>query len=59
MGNMLDISPLWIIFAVTMGGGLFGVIGMVLSVPVLIVLRRILSNIIELKEQKQENDTYE
>lgn len=34
MGNSLELRPLMVIFAVTLGGGLFGVPGMILSVPV-------------------------
>lgn len=39
MGDTLEIRPLWIVFAVTVGGTLFGFMGMLLSVPVLAVLR--------------------
>ena len=53
MGNMLKARPLLIIFAVTLGGGLFGVWGMVLSVPVVMVLKMIMGDIIEAKEKKK------
>lgn len=53
MGEVLDISPLWIIFAVTLGGGMFGVGGMVLSVPVFIVIKMILSEILGRLEAKK------
>lgn len=46
MGDALDVSPLWIIFAVTLGGGLFGVGGMVVSVPVFVAVKMILSEVI-------------
>lgn len=39
MGENLDISPLLIIFAVTVGGGLFGVVGMLVSVPVVAIIK--------------------
>ncbi|MBE6754036.1 MAG: AI-2E family transporter [Ruminococcaceae bacterium] len=39
LGESLDMSPFWVIFAVTVGGGLFGFGGMLLSVPALAVLR--------------------
>ena len=38
MGQSLDISPLLVIFAVTFGGGLFGVVGMFLMIPAASVL---------------------
>lgn len=53
MGEVLDISPLWIIFAVTLGGGLFGVGGMVISVPIFMVIKMILSEIITRMEEKK------
>lgn len=52
MGHSLEIRPLWIIFAVTVGGSLFGVLGMILSVPVLAVIRVVLADYIDAKEQK-------
>ncbi len=39
LGDSLDMSPFWVIFAVTVGGGLFGFGGMLLSVPILAVIR--------------------
>jgi len=53
MGEVLDISPLWIIFAVTLGGGLFGVGGMVISVPIFMVIKMVLSEVIAQLEQKK------
>ncbi len=50
MGQMLNVSPLWIIFAVTLGGGLFGVGGMIISVPLLMVIKMIASEAIKNKE---------
>ena len=53
MGEVLDISPLWIIFAVTLGGGLFGIGGMVISVPVFIVIKRMFSELMAQWEEKK------
>ena len=44
MGDSLEIRPLWIIFAVTVGGALFGFMGMLFSVPVLAIIRAIMSD---------------
>ena len=56
MGNVLNISPLWIIFAVTLGGGLFGVGGMVISVPVFMVIKMILSEVANRLETRKANN---
>lgn len=59
MGNVLNISPLWIIFAVTLGGGLLGVGGMVISVPIFMVLKMIFSEIaeqLEIRKANKENE---
>ncbi len=50
MGQMLDASPLWIIFAVTLGGGLFGIGGMIVSVPVLVTVKMAVTEFINEKE---------
>ncbi len=39
MGDQVGLSPLWIISAVLIGGSLFGVIGVFLSVPVAAVIK--------------------
>lgn len=49
IGTSLKISPLLVIFAVTIGGAYFGVWGMFLSVPVFAVLKLIVTDYIEYK----------
>lgn len=53
MENSLEIRPLWIIFAVSVGGTLFGFMGMLLSVPILAILRSVASDFLEYKQSKQ------
>jgi len=53
MGEVLDISPLWIIFAVTLGGGLFGIGGMVISVPIFMGIRMIAAEIVRSLEARK------
>ena len=53
MGNMLEARPLLIIFAVTLGGGLFGLSGMILSVPIVVVIKMLLSELIASQEAKK------
>ena len=38
LGNTIGINGFWIMFAILLGGGLFGVVGMILSVPLFAVL---------------------
>lgn len=49
VGNSLAISPLLVIFAVTIGGAYFGVLGMFLAVPIATVLKMIIENYIDYK----------
>lgn len=51
MNDILEIRPLWVIFAVTVGGKLFGVIGMLISVPVLVVIKMMVSDYLREKER--------
>lgn len=52
VGNSLEISPLLIILAVTIGGAYFGVLGMFLAVPVVAVLKILINDYIEFKSSK-------
>lgn len=49
VGKSLKISPLLVIFAVTVGGAYFGVLGMFLAVPVIAVIKIVVEDYIELK----------
>ena len=49
LGNSLKISPLLVIFAVTVGGAYFGVWGMFLSVPIIAVAKLLIVDYIEYK----------
>jgi predicted PurR-regulated permease PerM len=49
VGKSLKISPLLVIFAVTVGGAYFGIIGMFLAVPVIAILRIIVEEFIDYK----------
>ncbi|MGN1327712.1 MAG: AI-2E family transporter [Clostridia bacterium] len=51
VGDSLNISPLLVIFAVTIGGAYFGVLGMFLGVPIIAVIKMILEDFINEKEQ--------
>lgn len=47
IGNSLEISPLLVIFSVTVGGAYFGMIGMFLAVPVAAVIKLILEDFVD------------
>lgn len=49
LGNSLKISPLLVIFAVAIGGAYFGFWGMFLSVPIIAILKLLLTDYIEYK----------
>lgn len=43
VGNSVGLHPLWVIFALMAGGSLFGVLGMLLAVPVAAVIGVLIS----------------
>ena len=54
VGGQLDMSPFLTILAVTIGGGFFGIPGMILSVPVLGVIKIYITKYIEAKSKNFE-----
>ena len=56
VGDSLKISPLLVIFAVTIGGAYFGVIGMFLAVPIFTVLKIIIEDYINYKNRIKQNE---
>ena len=52
MGTNLKISPILVIFAVIVGGAYFGMVGMLLGVPIATVLKQLLSEYIDSKKVK-------
>ena len=53
VGDSLEINPLLVILAVTIGGAYFGIIGMFLAVPVIAVFKVIIEDFIEYREIKR------
>ena len=51
VGDSLKISPLLVIFAVTIGGAYFGFLGMFLAVPIVAVIKIVLIDYINYKEK--------
>ena len=52
MGDSLEIRPFWIIFAISVGGSLFGFVGMLISVPIFAIIRIVLSDYISTRERR-------
>lgn len=52
IGNSLSISPLLVIFAVTVGGAYFGILGMFLAVPVFTVIKLLIEEYVDYKNQE-------
>lgn len=57
LGESTGLKPIWVIFAITVGGAYFGVIGMFLGVPVVAVLAFLIEQFIQRKlKAKNIND---
>ncbi|MBO5348684.1 MAG: AI-2E family transporter [Clostridia bacterium] len=55
VGESLKMSPLLVIFSVTIGGAYFGILGMFLAVPIAAVIKLLLCDLIEYNYQKRKN----
>ena len=53
VGNSLKINPILVIFAVTLGGAYFGLIGMFLAVPVVAIMKVLIEDFIDYRERKK------
>ena len=47
LGDKVGLSPFWVLFAIIIGGGIFGVWGMFLGVPTIAVIRVLIIQLIE------------
>jgi len=56
VGGSLKISPLLVIFGVTVGGAYFGIVGMFLAVPVIAIIKILVDDYIEYKEKLKESE---
>ncbi|CDB31790.1 putative uncharacterized protein [Clostridium sp. CAG:575] len=54
IGSSLEISPLLVIFSITVGGAYFGILGMFLAVPIAVVIKTILLDWIDSKNEKND-----
>lgn len=60
LGNSTGLSAFWVVFAILLGGGLFGFVGMILGVPVFAVIYYIIGNYINhrLVDKELPTDSY-
>ena len=56
LGNSLSLSPILVIFSVTIGGAYFGILGMFLAVPIATAIKLVLNDFITLKESQKEKE---
>lgn len=54
LGDSTGMKPLWIIFAITVGGSLAGVLGMFLGVPVIAIIRYLTNLYLEYRLNKKQ-----
>lgn len=54
LGDSTGLTSFWVVFAILVGGGLFGVPGMIMGVPVFAVIYYIIRNIVNYALEKKE-----
>lgn len=54
IGNALELSPILVIFAVTVGGAYFGILGMFLAVPIFCLIKLMLNDYMDYKLKDKE-----
>ena len=59
LGDQTGIKPLWVIFGITVGGAYFGVMGMFLGVPVVVVIMYLLQLFLDKKLKKKNISTFD
>ena len=59
VGNALKISPILVIFSVTLFGAYFGVLGMFLAVPIIAVIKILVNDFIELRIERKKTEKIE
>lgn len=53
LGDSTGLSPFWVIFAIVVCGGLFGVIGMIIGVPLFAIIYYIVNETVRMKLEKK------
>lgn len=58
LGDSVGLSPFWIILAIIVGGGLFGVLGMLIAVPITALMRNAFIEFMNANLKKKNLDKY-
>ena len=53
LGNSTGLSAFWVVFAIVVGGGLFGVIGMLIGVPLFAVIYYIITSLVNFRLKRK------
>ena len=56
IGSSLEISPLLVIFSITVGGAYFGILGMFLAVPIAVVLKIVLTDFVDARNRVRDEE---
>jgi predicted PurR-regulated permease PerM len=56
LGTQVGVKPFWIISAIIIGGGLFGVMGMLLAVPIAAVIKTMLQKYVNTRLERKNID---
>lgn len=63
LGNSTGLSAFWVVFAIVVGGGLFGVIGMIIGVPLFAVIYYLVTTLVNFRLKRKklpcESDYYD
>lgn len=54
VGKSVGLSPMWTLFAITVGGNLFGIVGMLISLPLASIIYAIVANLVNNKIKEKE-----
>lgn len=56
LGSSLKTSPLLVLFAITVGGAYFGIIGMFLGVPIAVVIKAVLTDFVDVRNRIKDEE---
>lgn len=60
VGSTVGLRPIYVLLAITVGGGLFGFWGMLIGVPIMAIIKVVLTDFIQYRnKQKQQTETTE
>ena len=57
LGDSTGLSPLWVLVSITIGGGLFGFVGMLIGVPTFSVIYTLVKSVIAIKLERKGIDS--